>query len=176
MEQVFGSESSSGCESGWTLYLEHSHNNEDDLVCKHASFSYKEEEDDMSMVSDASSGPQQHFPEQEDEYNNNNSNNYNGGTASYTNGKRQKNISKESKKTPAPPFLDDTASSPLFNLSNNNLTLPNNASNEIVDYSQGYSTTYFKGKSAFEEHLGFFHSVTGAQLQQNQWLEGKRWA
>ncbi|KAI7738080.1 hypothetical protein M8C21_010292 [Ambrosia artemisiifolia] len=173
-EDVFGSEScSSGCESGWTLYLEHSHKNEEE----------KEEEDDMSMVSDASSGPQQHFPaEQEDEYNNSNNYNYNGGSAcNYTNGKRQK-IPKQSKKTtpapPLPPFLDDTASSPLFNLSNiNNLTLPTNASNEIIaDYSQGYSTTYFKGKSAFEEHLGFFPSVTGAQLQQNQWLQDKRWA
>ncbi|KAF5759113.1 hypothetical protein HanRHA438_Chr16g0749571 [Helianthus annuus] len=179
MEQVFGSESSSGCESGWTLYLEHSqksHKNEDDFVCKNASFSYEvdeeqEEEEDMSMVSDASSGPQ-HFPEQEDECFK-----FNNGGA-YTNGKTRKNLNIPKESQQKPSFLDDTASSPFFNFSNNNLTVPTNkaSSNDIIDYSQGYSTTYFKEESAFEDHLGFFHPISGAQLQQNQWLEDKRWA
>ncbi|XP_076919222.1 protein SOB FIVE-LIKE 5-like isoform X2 [Bidens hawaiensis] len=182
MEGFFGSESSSGCESGWTVYLEHSHsnkthkNNEDGYICKQDSFTYvtdEQEEEDMSMVSDASSGPQ-HVQEQEDEcfkYNNNN----NGGA--YTNGKMKK-IHKDSKfnkkihDLPLPSFLDDTASSPFFNFSNNNLTVPSKngsmVENEMIDYSQGYSTTYFKGESAFQDHFGFFHNVSGAQVQQNQ--------
>ncbi|KAI3809900.1 hypothetical protein L1987_19503 [Smallanthus sonchifolius] len=174
MEEIYGSESSSGCESGWTLYLEHSvypshsletHKNGD---FKKDSFTHEvDDEEDMSMVSDASSGPQ-HFPEQEDEcfkFNNN------GGV--YTNGKRKK-IPKEPKLQKD--FLDDTASSPFFNFSNNNRTVASKKAsvveNEIIDYSQGYSTTYFKGESTFQDHFGFLH---GAQLQQNQWLEGKRW-
>ncbi|KAL6867659.1 hypothetical protein ACP4OV_015683 [Aristida adscensionis] len=59
------SECSSGCQSGWTTYLD------DDLSCGAARFHGKqaqqtytyrceyEEEDDLSMVSDASSGPRQ---------------------------------------------------------------------------------------------------------------------
>ncbi|KAI3753022.1 hypothetical protein L2E82_25066 [Cichorium intybus] len=203
MEEVFGSECSSGCESGWTLYLEHSmypshslqnHNNVDDFVCKKASFTHKEEEqqeeeEDMSMVSDASSGPP-HFQEQDECFNHNNGG---GGYCVYpplpplidhhTNGKRKK-IAKESKLhrnvQDFPSFLDDTASSPFFNFSNNNLTVPTKKAsmedNDIRDYSQGYSTTYFEDKSSFQEPYGFFHpSVSGSHLQQNQWFEGKRW-
>ncbi|KAK9071618.1 hypothetical protein SSX86_008047 [Deinandra increscens subsp. villosa] len=178
MEETFGSESSSGCESGWTLYLEHSLQNHKNDICKRESYTheYDDDEEDMSMVSDASSGPQ-HFPEQVDESFKLNSN----GGGVYTNGKKQKNIHKQPKKIhDLPSFLDDTASSPLFTFSNNNLTVPSSkkasvAENEIIDYSQGYSTTYFKGKSGFQDQFGFFHPVSGAPLQQNQWLQGKRW-
>ncbi|XP_024966262.1 uncharacterized protein LOC112506447 [Cynara cardunculus var. scolymus] len=211
MEQVFGSGCSSGCESGWTLYLEHSMypshslqnpNNGDGFICKKGSFTHEdyeveeeeeEEEEDMSMVSDASSGPP-HFQEQEEEcFNtNNNGGGGGGGCCVYpplpslidhpTNGKRQK-IPKQPnlhrKVQDLPSFLDDTASSPFFNFSNNNLTVTSNkasmADNDMIDYSQGYSTTYFEGKSTFQDHFGFFHpSVSGTQLQQNQWFEGKR--
>nr|XP_043622030.1 protein SOB FIVE-LIKE 5-like [Erigeron canadensis] len=188
MEENYGSECISGCESGWTLYLEHSilyptqsfenHNNTngDDFIYKKSSFSYEydDEEEDMSMVSDASSGPP-HFQEQEEEQECFNK--------IITNGKRQK-IPKEPslcrKVQDLPSFLDDTASSPLFNISNNNLTVGNkNASleeNDIIDYSQGYSTTYYEGKPAYQDQFGFFHpSVSGTQLQQNQWFEEKRW-
>ncbi|CAI9294516.1 unnamed protein product [Lactuca saligna] len=200
MEEAFGSECSSGCESGWTLYLEQSmypshslqnHNHVDDFLCKKDSFIHKEEEEeeeDMSMVSDASSGPP-HFQEQEECFNNNS----HGGYCVYTtlptlidhptNGKRKKieQGSKLHRKVQDfPSFLDDTASSPFFNFSNNNLTVPNKEAsmedNDIRDYSQGYSTTYFEDKSTYQEHFGFFHpSVSGTQLQQNQWFEGKRW-
>ncbi|KAL4555876.1 hypothetical protein LXL04_038508 [Taraxacum kok-saghyz] len=196
MEEVYGSECSSGCESGWTLYFEQSmypshslqnHNNLEDFHCTKGSFSHKdeeeeeEEEEDMSMVSDASSGPP-HFQEQEESFNNNG----HGGYFVYTplpplmdhptNGKRKK-TKKDSellrKVQDFPSFLDDTASSPFFNFSNNNLTVPSKKAsmkdNDIIDYSQGYSTTYFEGKSKYEEHYGLFHpSVSGTQLQQNQ--------
>ncbi|XP_074312752.1 uncharacterized protein LOC141648163 [Silene latifolia] len=72
-------ECNSGCESGWTLYLEHSTSNNISLTYKNTSFQGKklksfdekqahkdvlfyeqeddDEEEDLSMVSDASSGP-----------------------------------------------------------------------------------------------------------------------
>ncbi|KAK1439973.1 hypothetical protein QVD17_05798 [Tagetes erecta] len=180
----FGSESSSGCESGWTLYLEQSHSLslQHDFICKHQHTSQihyhhdadadADDEEDMSMVSDASSGPQHHFPQQEPDedqcFNFNNNNNSINNVA-----KTQKFPRFKKKIHDLPNFLDDTASSPFFNFSNkNNLKVEEN---DIIDYSQGYSTTYFKGKSAFEDHFGFYQPVTGAQLQQNQWLEEKRW-
>ncbi|KAI3770019.1 hypothetical protein L6452_01139 [Arctium lappa] len=213
MEQVFDSGCSSGCESGWTLYLEHSMypshslqnpNNGNEFLCKKGSFTHEyyeeaeeeeeEEEEDMSMVSDASSGPphfQENFQEQEEECYNTTTTNNNGSCVYRTlpslidhptNGKKQKIPKQKSlhrKVQDLPCFLDDTASSPFFNFSNNNLTVPSNKAsmvdNDIVDYSQGYSTTYFEGKSTFQDHFGFFHpSVSGTQLQQNQWFEGKR--
>ncbi|KAF1873518.1 hypothetical protein Lal_00027556 [Lupinus albus] len=77
---------SSGCESGWTIYLDNSflnHNpspfigaqgdaddnafyDEEDKYIK--SKSEEEEEEDWSMVSDASSGPP-HFPQHDSYYN-----------------------------------------------------------------------------------------------------------
>ncbi|CAN6554752.1 unnamed protein product [Malus baccata var. baccata] len=89
---VLASECSSGCESGWTVYLEHSNylsrnqsaSRSRDNNCKSKpDFCGKQvihdeegddEEEDQSMVSDASSGPP-HFNEDEiylDEKNNNN--------------------------------------------------------------------------------------------------------
>ena len=65
------SECSSGCESGWTLYLENSY-----ITCCKGEKSLKqkqeetEEEEDLSMVSDASSGPPNFH--QEEEYGHNN--------------------------------------------------------------------------------------------------------
>ncbi|PWA70658.1 hypothetical protein CTI12_AA286530 [Artemisia annua] len=201
MEDAYGSECSSGCESGWTLYLEHSmyhpshsyenhNNNVDGCNGKKGSFSHEndfdnDDDEDMSMVSDASSGPPHCFQEQEDECFNNNGNgngNANGGV--YTNVKRQK-IPKEPKLhrkvQDLPSLLDDTASSPFYNFTNNNNLMVTNKkansmeNNAIIDYSQGYSTTYFEGKSAYQDHFGFFHpSVSGTQMQQNQWFEGKR--
>lgn len=57
---TFGSElGSSGCESGWTLYLEHSFLNQN-ASSHHKDKRFKDEdsgEEDLSMLSDASSGP-----------------------------------------------------------------------------------------------------------------------
>lgn len=138
MEQDFGSECSSGCESGWTLYLEQSmhpsHSIRNDNVnvnvnvnyfsCKKTSFTYEkeddEEEEDMSTISDASSGPpnfQQQQQQQHDDQCFNNNNNKN-----RSNEKGQK-IPKD---VNLPSFLDDTASSPLFNFSNVSFYLHNN--------------------------------------------------
>nr|XP_043607756.1 protein SOB FIVE-LIKE 5-like [Erigeron canadensis]XP_043607757.1 protein SOB FIVE-LIKE 5-like [Erigeron canadensis] len=73
------SECTSGCESGWTMYLDQSVNSGYDEKCEKGSghgdgkWPYvsmeqdEEDEDDLSMVSDASSGPRQKFDEDDQE-------------------------------------------------------------------------------------------------------------
>nr|GFC16804.1 hypothetical protein [Tanacetum cinerariifolium] len=162
------------CESGWTLYLEHS------MYDHHPSHPYQSHNKNVDDCNDASSGPPHCFQEQEDHdqcFNNNGHGHGNGGV--YTNVKRQKNLIPKKPKLlrkvqDLPCLLDDTASSPFYNFSNNNLVVTNKKTNsmennDIIDYSQGYSTTYFEGKTAYQDHFGFFHpSVSGTQLQQNQ--------
>ncbi|XP_050365450.1 protein SOB FIVE-LIKE 5-like [Argentina anserina] len=190
---VLASECSSGCESGWTLYLEqsvlsqHPSGLHKDGFCeeyKEKRISYsnedEEEEEDQSMVSDASSGPP-HFNEDEVYFDENN----NGGfyspskdvqTLKY--GGRKQRIKdvqtlNQDLQQHQPSFLDDTASSPLFNISKNNFMVSNNqaSGDSVLDYSQGFSSTHFQGRSAYQNHYGFFQS--GNQLlDQNQWFEG----
>lgn len=191
---MLASECSSGCESGWTLYLEHSFLSADPLHRgsgfvdgevkrgKDEAEEEEEEEEDLSMVSDASSGPP-HFQEDEGYCNDDNGCFYPHSMAATlvkNNGKRQKIRTHRGRvEQEDPSFLDDTASSPLFNFSKNNgFTLNNNQASmeSVLDFSQGFSTTHFKGRSAaFQKHLGLLHSsMSGNQLQQNQWFEGKR--
>ncbi|XP_009614131.1 protein SOB FIVE-LIKE 5-like [Nicotiana tabacum] len=188
------SECSSGCESGWTLYLENSvlppitscNANKFSPFCE-AEKSVKteqdeeeEEEEDLSMVSDASSGPP-HFNEEDQDYGHNN----NGfifhapinATLPKNNPKRQKAKGKKQQTS----ALDDTASSPFFDFSNNNFTITNGTASvdNVLDFSQGYSTTHFQRRSAYayQEQYDFFQSslLPGNQIQENQWSEGKRW-
>ena len=109
-------------ESGWTLYLEHSfqlnHNafshassqfiGEDNDEYKDKKAKKEEaEEEDLSMVSDASSGPP-HLPDAQD----------NGSFYSASNsaklGKRSRKRQKVKQYQHLPSFLDDTASSVVF--------------------------------------------------------------
>ncbi|CAL0316331.1 unnamed protein product [Lupinus luteus] len=119
------SESSSGCESGWTLYLEQSYRasqfiggtGSDGFYEEHKDKRTKEEdyeygEEDLSMVSDASSGPP-HFPYDEVLFNEQDKNG-----AFYSESKVAK-VAKSGKKKQKvkenqhnlPSFLHDTASS-----------------------------------------------------------------
>ncbi|CAH1426102.1 unnamed protein product [Lactuca virosa] len=91
MEQDFGSECSSECGSGWTLYLGHSIYTLDPLQ----NSIYDEEDDDMSMVSDASSGPP-HVQEQECD----------------NNGVNETGFQRQIQYFPS--ILDDTTTSPFF--------------------------------------------------------------
>ncbi|CAK9144973.1 unnamed protein product [Ilex paraguariensis] len=181
-----GSECSSGCESGWTLYLEHSFLSQNPSHRDHGREVFNEEErekdedeeEDLSMVSDASSGPP-HF--HEDEIYGNKGCFYNAPIdATLPNNSTKRKKIKETRHRMGQEqnsFLDDTASSPLFNFPNNNCTLNDNQASmeKILDFSQGYSTTHFEGRSAFQEHFGFFQShPSGNQLQQNRWFERKR--
>ncbi|KAM3291415.1 protein SOB FIVE-LIKE 5 [Capsicum chacoense] len=175
------SECSSGCESGWTLYLENSYL----TSCKDNNFEgekslkqKQEEEEDLSMISDASSGPP-NFHQEEEYYGHNIIN----GSHYYApinnpkiNSKRQK--AKEKKQKQQLSVLDDTASSPIFDFSNNNFNINKNTESveNVMDFSQGYSTTHFQERSAYQEHYGYFQSslLPGNNLQENQWFEDKR--
>ncbi|KAG2704759.1 hypothetical protein I3760_05G019600 [Carya illinoinensis] len=194
---VFDSECSSGCESGWTLYLEHSFLSPNvssrdtgfldrkDRFCaeykdKRAKEEAEEEEEDLSMVSDASSGPPHPF---EDEgYVNDDSGCFypasRAATLAKNVGKRQKiKQHRHRKDHELNDFLDDTASSPVINFSLNNFTLDNNqpSMESVLGFSQGFSETRFERTPAFQEHFGFSKSTLPAnQLQNNQWFEGKR--
>nr|GMC89598.1 digestive organ expansion factor homolog [Ipomoea batatas] len=162
------SECSSGCESGWTVYLENSimapyssYNNGNEFLRGKARVNgEEEEEEDLSMVSDASSGPPQVVAEED--YGND------------SHGWLQNLKEKAS-------MLDDTASSPIFNCTNNNFTINNQTSLESVvpDFSQGYSTTQFQKRLSEEKHVfmqgqsayqEFFQSslLPANQFQQNQ--------
>lgn len=111
------SECSSGCESGWTTYLDHS-----SVSAYQYDKSYwrsmglnvdqqVQETEDLSMVSDASSGPRYVYDED-------NSSAYFSASGSglvleqQERTKKQKNKMKGMKNEDA--FLDDTASSPVF--------------------------------------------------------------
>ncbi|GAV90878.1 hypothetical protein CFOL_v3_34278 [Cephalotus follicularis] len=196
-------EYSSGCESGWTLYFEHdsqllssdSHTNNTKFVdvngdgyegkCVKQEDCFEEEEDDLSMLSDASSGPPQYVHEHHDGYfNDDNGCQYLASKATTlpkNNGKRQK--SKENRRRKdhqeLPSFLDDTASSPVFNFSSkNNFALTNNqpSMESILDYSQGFSATHFQGTAAYQDHYGFLQSsLPENHFQNNQVvLKGNR--
>lgn len=129
---AMASECSSGCESGWTLYLEHSLLSQD-VSHKDASFiggndgfyedkdkrareedTTEEEEEDLSMVSDASSGPP-HFPDDEAYFNEVNNGCFYPPMSSKSaklekTGKEKKKVRENQHLTS---LLDDTASSPV---------------------------------------------------------------
>ncbi|XVE66708.1 hypothetical protein DITRI_Ditri08aG0100300 [Diplodiscus trichospermus] len=196
------SECSSGCESGWTNYLEqsflsanpshkgHEFNDRKSGFCDELrdnrgrkevddddDFIVKEE--DLSMISDASSGPP-HFYEDNGYFNDDNKYQYTvskGATLNKNGGNRHR--SKEHRRHredihELPSFLDDTASSPLINFSKNNFAQNNNQASmeSVFDYSQGFSTTHFHGGPAFQDHFGFLQSSPPGNQLQNNQLSG----
>ncbi|XP_062025121.1 protein SOB FIVE-LIKE 5-like isoform X1 [Rosa rugosa] len=158
------SQYNSGCESGWTHYLDQSYlsgshgiQKGDDYVGTKPEFEEEEEEEDLSMVSDASSGPP-HYQEL-----------YEDGCSFSVNSSASK-LGKKSKKKKSKEqhhHLDDTASSSVFNyyskkkmstLSKNEPSMQN-----VLDYSEGFSTTHMKGKSALLQHFGYLNSSLAPQ-------------
>ncbi|KAK8500780.1 hypothetical protein V6N11_034430 [Hibiscus sabdariffa] len=146
MNNASASKCGSGCESGWTFYLDQSWCHEDDGG-NGARFMVEAEED-LSMVSDASSGPRQYYCADED-----------GSFCSAppaapqpaTKGSKNKKKIKQHVSNQHHSCLDDdTASSPK--------NCSKEASVDLLDFSQGFSGTYFKGKSAFHKKLGFLKS------------------
>ncbi|KAL4566163.1 hypothetical protein LXL04_030273 [Taraxacum kok-saghyz] len=85
--------STSECESGWTMYLDQSLNSWSYVGVKQHG---EDDDDDLSMVSDASSGPRQKFDEDDE---------------GKVCGERKKTRSKKEKRFGD---IDDTASSPVF--------------------------------------------------------------
>ncbi|KAJ0592843.1 putative SOB-five-Like (SOFL) family [Helianthus annuus] len=176
MEPLFhdSEESSSGCESGWTLYLEHSC--KDAFVAPEHDEEHEEhDDDDMSMVSDASSGPphfQEHQEQDEDEYNNDDEDNIDGGfcdpTMAFGCRKRRKILKQTSfysHRHLQDPLasLDDTASSPFFSFCNKDLKVCTKGSlmddDTSFDYSQGHSTTYFEVLFYLQNNTSFYNLI-----------------
>lgn len=118
---ALASQCSSGCESGWTLYLEHSFQLNHNASSHTTSQLFKDkqtkkleeaEEEDLSMVSDASSGPPHlHLPDAQD-----NGSFYSASKAAKL-GKKSKKRQKVKENQHLPSLLDDTASSPVFDFS-----------------------------------------------------------
>ncbi|KAG5548258.1 hypothetical protein RHGRI_013831 [Rhododendron griersonianum] len=118
------SECSSGCESGWTLYLDHSFLSPfpsalkgNDLVYSKGKVGDEEEEEDLSMVSDASSGPP--ILQEDCEYGNSGNGCFCRAPVEVKNrGKRKKSRENRRRRFEEhSSLLDDTASSPIFNFS-----------------------------------------------------------
>ncbi|XP_073005349.1 protein SOB FIVE-LIKE 5-like [Typha latifolia] len=176
MEEVESSECSSGCQSGWTMYLEQSYEPPTSLhLKKGGSFEEEgEEEEDLSMVSDASSGPP-HLHEEEQFFcycNGCGNANADGCLCSFyapsasaslakSGGKKRRVESEKEKELSS--LLDDTASSPLFNYSKERQSFHTSANTikptmeNAVEFSCGFSATHFK------KHLGYMQSSAPAK-------------
>lgn len=133
MEDV-SSECSSGCQSGWTMYLDQSsYSNQNHAMETHGG----EEEEDLSMLSDASSGPSPLFHDEIDLHES-----HNLFYAKDWSKKSSVQTGKQRKLSPAS-YLDDTASSPFYDHKFNNGAM-NPALHTMVDFSSSFSTTQFK--------------------------------
>ncbi|WCJ18002.1 Protein SOB FIVE-LIKE 5 [Euphorbia peplus] len=179
MNAFVASECTSGCESGWTLYLEQSFLSpattssrmvdirisgdfygKKDRNADHDQEDEQEQEDDLSMLSDASSGPP-HFNDDETYFNFDNNVGRGGGHGRKScGGKRRKE--RKCRRSEKQEAVDDTASSAL----KSNFGLPSNN----PDYSQGFSATHFEGRSAYQAQFGYVQpSQSGNQIRNNQW-------
>ncbi|KAJ6685797.1 hypothetical protein OIU79_015751 [Salix purpurea] len=67
---------------------------------------------------------------------------------------KAKRKSKEYGRSQQHSYLDDTASSPALGKKVNN----EGTAEHVLEFSQGFSATHFKGKSSLKKHLGFFQS------------------
>ncbi|XP_074590987.1 protein SOB FIVE-LIKE 5-like [Curcuma longa] len=169
------SECSSGCQSGWTAYLDHSscgsslsleYKKGDDSLEKE-----EEEEEDLSMVSDASSGPP-HLPEQDEL----SLRCFNSSTCFEGNGLAKCGSAKKRRVEPEQQcqehyssLLDDTASSPLFSQpkaifagedSSSYMKTPIEGD---LEFSGGFSATHFKTNNTTEKQMGFLQSTSLAK-------------
>ncbi|KAK6277619.1 hypothetical protein POUND7_017942 [Theobroma cacao] len=164
---VSASQCGSGCESGWTLYLDQSSysqtrcqnfgaNFDEDYGGKGTRFVVEDEEEDLSMVSDASSGPR-HYCEDYEECLDKNGSFSSAPSAPELARKSSKNKKKinEHGSNQQHSYLDDTASSPVISFPKN---CKKDSSMDVLDFSQGFSGTHFKGKSAFQKKFGFLKS------------------
>lgn len=180
------SECSSECESGWTMYLDQTSNTDRltrDFAKKceeNASGSYahgyedQEDDEDLSMVSDASSGPPPHFQEYDnyDATAHGGENQFFRGYASSVKEDTNKKKSKQKSKTKETRnsqrqqnfSLADTASSPVFHFPQDNVA--------PSGFSQVFSAAKFECESIPKKQLGFLKSST--QEKSGSFLGRKR--
>ncbi|KAK4769537.1 hypothetical protein SAY86_027687 [Trapa natans] len=205
------SECSSGCESGWTLYLEHSMDDASHrdiplfLDDRGAAFidninaADEVEEEDLSMVSDASSGPPHlhEEEEEEDQYHHryhrqvclsrNSGGGFNKKKYSVADEGEVKSaslkcrISSKRKKMVGeyhrPSLLDDTASSPLNNFFPDESVLPDSATlpNRVLQHSNGFPRPDFVGRSALQHQFDtLYSSFSSHQFQKNNQRAGRK--
>ncbi|KAI0493168.1 hypothetical protein KFK09_027444 [Dendrobium nobile] len=167
-EEITDSECSSGCQSGWTLYLGQS---QESFTASRQQRTGKEEED-LSMLSDASSGPPLLHE------NNNNSfcsccyNERDGclcndsfltltEVTKYVDKRRSFEEQKQQKERSFG-LLEDTASSPVFSCykatNNSNCSSKKLLNAEIMEQSCSLSENHFKRKIELQKQLGYLNS------------------
>ncbi|KAM0968261.1 hypothetical protein ACFX2A_016936 [Malus domestica] len=184
------SQYNSGCESGWTSYLDQSSYLSQSQFQKPGGFAdyvetkeeeekeeEEEEEEDLSMVSDASSGPPHYHDFDEDcVYEDGSSFSVSWGSKL---GKKSKKKSKGNGSREL--HLDDTASSPVLNYSkkklSTNFSKDESSMQNVLGYSEGFSATHKKGKSALLQHFGFLKSSLpkSPASQKPGDLQGESW-
>ncbi|KHN05598.1 hypothetical protein glysoja_047043 [Glycine soja] len=123
------------------------------------------------MVSDASSGPPHlHLPDAQD-----NGSFYSASKAAKL-GKKSKKRQKVKENQHLPSLLDDTASSPVFDFSMNNFTVTKQqtSAESMLDYSQGFSATYYEERSSLQDHFEFLQqSQSENGVRNNKWYGEK---
>ncbi|GLT63307.1 hypothetical protein SLA2020_358810 [Shorea laevis] len=162
---ISDSQCGSGSESGWTPYLYQSSVSKsrwkgfsgavgEDYGGKGDRFEHVGEDDeDLSMVSDASSGPR-HYCKDDEDCNEENRYVFPAPSASES-AKKSKN-KKKIGENQQHCSLDDTASSPALSFSTKNLK--KESSMDVFDFSQDCSATQNKGKSVFRNYHNFLQS------------------
>ncbi|CAK8568379.1 unnamed protein product [Lathyrus sativus] len=155
------SQYNSESESGWTNYLNHSsfsakHFNSKsvdygDYEGKGVTIEERDEEEDLSMVSDASSGPP-HYHVEED-YQQNYCVNWNNSSSSKESKKKVNDYRRKSQQSSP---LDDTASSHVLNYPKKKISFSvngavENNNNNTIDFSPCFSATRTKRKTKFQK-------------------------
>ncbi|KAJ4762882.1 hypothetical protein LUZ62_073257 [Rhynchospora pubera] len=161
--------SSSGCQSGWTVYFDQSYlappplspNRDKDITrFKSSREESEEEEEDLSMVSDASSGPP-HFDteEQHSEC---------GTLLLLSESRKKRKVDRLSDaKRDLCSSLDDTASSPMMNHSNSTgigTTDIETTAESALEFSCAFSGTYNKEESALQKDKGYLDTISSLKL------------
>ncbi|XP_022941183.1 uncharacterized protein LOC111446559 isoform X2 [Cucurbita moschata] len=162
-----------GGESGWTMYLDQSYTSGGGVGENYREIEAKvraekdEEEEDLSMVSDASSGPPNY--NEECFYNNGDSASESAMNCSREEKKKSKK-GKQNGRNDQHSYLDDTASSTIYgygygygygkkiNGASSKEALETNA----IELSQGFSATHVKRKPAVKKRFGFYRSERSA--------------
>ncbi|KAK7311386.1 hypothetical protein RJT34_09499 [Clitoria ternatea] len=175
---ISSSQYNSDSESGWTHYLDQSYLSENCFHRKGEIVHYEgkgatmeEEEEDLSMVSDASSGPPHYHEEDDHPYN---CVNWCPSTSQYTkelgNNKKKNKVKEYGKNQQPSPSLDDTASSPDLNFAkarqkaNKKMSFAGSGAVEnALDFSPCLSATKIKRKSKFQKQMSFFERSLGGK-------------
>ncbi|KAG8494081.1 hypothetical protein CXB51_011568 [Gossypium anomalum] len=155
------SQCGSDCESGWTLYLDQSSYSQKRCQKLSRSFRVEDEEQDLSMVSDASSGPRHYCQDYEECLDENGS--FCSAPAppepAKKSSKNKKKI-KEHGSNQQHSYLDDTASSPK--------NCRKEASIDLLDFSQGFS-----GEISIPQK-NWFLEIWENKFKRFRWFPGRK--